>query len=91
MGQAEILLRLQENFQPSQPSCFLENNLTVHAHVTFSARADISFRLHGLYADFFSSFARAENPSPVLRPAITSLRLISSDAFLATHVNARKF
>ena len=51
VGRAEILLRLHDKFQiyrlysteifsPLQPSCLLENNLTAHAHVAFSARAD---------------------------------------------------
>ena len=49
---ALILLRLHDKFQinrlysteiisPSRPYCFLENSFTAHAHVTFSAHADI--------------------------------------------------
>ena len=64
VGRAEILLPLHDKFQiyrlyftevfsPSQPSCFLENNLSANAHVAFSALADVPFRLiHGIFADF---------------------------------------
>ena len=45
-------------FIPSRPSCFQENNLTAHAHVTFSAQADIPFRLHGRFADFSARLPR---------------------------------
>ena len=61
MRRAE-LLRLHDKFQvyrlysteifsPSQPY-FLKKNLTAHAGVAFSARADVPFQLHGIFADF---------------------------------------
>ena len=53
------LIYSTEIFSPLQQSCFLENNLTAHAHVACSARTDFPFLLHGLFADFFSPFALA--------------------------------
>jgi len=60
VGRAEILLRLHDKFQIyrlysteiSSPSCFPGNNLTVYARVVLLARADVPFRLHGIFADF---------------------------------------
>ena len=68
MGRAEILLRLHDKFQLGQKSCVLENNLTAHARVAFSARADIPFRLHGLFADFSARLPGVKIPARFQKP-----------------------
>ena len=52
---AEILLQLHDKFQLGlkyKPSCFLENKLTAHGHVVFSAR----MKFHFDYIDFLWIF-----------------------------------
>lgn len=57
-------------FQPwlkYKPPCFLGNNLTAHAHVVFSAQAEIPFRQHRHFVNFSSRLPKLKIPAWFLK------------------------